>query len=219
MRDRARNSISGRKAQVAGSSAESWLDAQHEIALRLGILARIDKIDPPAVVRNGKVEFGERTGADYVGMLGSGLAGKPVYGLATYCAIESKSTLKEYLPRAEVKKEQQRHLDEVARGGGLALLVVEFRGEPSAEVVLATGEVALRVHGGVQFNPAYRRYCVPWQDVPWQVLKTAQSVSEEALAKAGWQVQIAREGSCYLERFHPRGTPTAAPKGRIYARE
>ena len=203
MRDRARNSIAGRKAQVAGSSFESWLHEQHEVAKRLGILAHVDKIDPPAVVRNGRVEFGEKTVSDWVGMLDG--------GSARYLAEEQKSTLKEYLPRAEVSKKQQEHLSSTARGRGLALLLVEFRGELSDRLLHTMFPPVL--YGHAQHSP--RRYCVPWHSTPWQVLKTAESVSEESLRAGGWAVR----GECFLERFHPRGTPSTPARQRSYPRE
>lgn len=187
MRDRARSSIAGRQAEAAGSNFEEWLNLQHELAGSLGILACIDKIDPPAVVHKGRVEFGPKTVSDYIGMLDG--------GAARYLAVEAKSTLKHYLPKREVTKLQQEHLTTTARGGGLALLVEEFRGQD---------------HGRV----GIRRYAVPWLEVPWQVLKTAESVSEDALYAGGWQIS-----GCYLERWHPRGTSSTPPKMRTYARE
>lgn len=204
MRDRASNSISGRKAKAAGNKSEAWLDTQHEIALRFGILARIDKIDPPAVVRSGRVEFGERTGADYIGMLGS----SPPGHVHRYLAVEAKSTEDVRLYKSEVKPAQQKHLDQVSLGGGLALLFVEFRGEPVYQT--APGGAVF----STPFTP-YRRYACPWLETPWQVLKTAESVSEIDLMKHGWLIA----GECYLERFHPRGTPTSVPRFRKYARE
>ena len=64
-----------------------------------------------------------------------------------------------------------------------------------------------------------RRYAAPWLEVPWEVLRTAESVSERDLLRAGCQVLLGA-GECYLERFHPRGTPTTPPEvRRVYARE
>jgi hypothetical protein len=216
MRDRARSSISGRKANAAGNAFEAMLDAQHEAARRCGIIVRVDKTDPPAVVRKGRVEFGERTGADYVGMLGRGMLGQttrleslPRTVAAGYFCVEAKSTLKEYQPKNGdngIKELQQEHLNEVAVGGGLALLAVQFRGMP---------EKAVKEVISLDAVLSYRAYCCPWLLVPWQVLKTAESVSELDLLRDGWAMQ----GDCYLERFHPRGVPTSAARGRVYPRE
>lgn len=195
MRDRARDSAVGRRKQAAGASHEALVDAHHDVALRLGILAHVDKIDPPAEVRNGRVEFGERTVSDWVGMLGG--------GGAKYYACEAKSIEKEYLPRAKVSPKQQAHLDVVARGGGLALLVVRFTG-------------VINISWWVDPPAGPRVYAVPWEKIKWQVLKTAESASEADLAAANWLVA---PGTCFLERFHPRGTPIAQTAQRKYARE
>lgn len=191
--------MSGRESQQAGDNHEAWINVQHEKAIALGILACVDKIDPPAEKRHGKIEFGERTVSDYIGMCGG--------GSARYFAEEAKSTLKPYLPKSALTPKQQQHLTTVAKGGGLALLSVEFRtsAKDIEELQLAGTNV-----------PLIRRYCCPWVAVPWQVLKTAQSVSEEDLIRGDWRVDPSPE-ACYLERFHPRGTPIA--RGRVYARE
>jgi hypothetical protein len=210
-RSRVQNSVSGRKAKAAGSALEAFLDIQHQIARRLGILARIDKIDPPAVMRNGRVEFGERTGADYIGMLEraplladfirdggfppSTWALLKSVQVSRYLAVEAKSTADERFYKSDVKPKQQQHLTEVAAGGGLALLVVEFRWPNSGQVW---------------------RFAFPWLEVPWTKLKSADSIGVGQ--STPWLI-VKDDASCYLERFHPRGTSSTPVHQRQYSRE
>ena len=65
------------------------------------------------------------------------------------------------------------HVDGVHFAGGLAVLLIEFR------------------RGGMP-----RRYAIKWADVPWQILRTAESVAEADLSQSRIQV-----GTCYLESF------------------
>ena len=108
-------------------------------------------------------------------------------------AVEAKSTKTDRLVRAAIKKKQAEHLTAVANAGGLALLLVEFRHE------------ALPV-----------RCAIPWLDVPWIILRSAESVDVEAVIQ--WQTQRNTE-SCYLERFHPRGPRSTPVKQWDYPRE
>lgn len=204
-RDRARSSITGRQAKAAGDAFEAFLEQQHEVALQLGILACVEHNEPHAKVIGGRLMYTERGVADYTGVLDR--SGRAV-------AVEAKSTKAERLMKSAVSSKQQDHLDRVARAGGLALLVVEFRRELPAAVQLQialwpmqAAEEMLRQH--------FRRYVCPWEKVKWQVLKTAESVSEiDLFADGGWIW-----GACYLERFHPRGTPSTQARQRNYPRE
>lgn len=189
-RDRARSHFAGRRAKQAGNAFEDYLRGHHELAQARGILAHVDKIDPPAVVRSGRVEFGARTVSDWIGMLVGG----------RYLAVEQKSTLQAYLPRSELTDKQQKHLEVVAHSGGLALLAVEFRARPVGEAR----------------DVPPRRYVVPWLEVPWQVLRTAESVAETAIHK--WLIGSA----CYLEAFQAADLAAASTtfsRKRVFPRE
>lgn len=224
-RDRARSAIQGRKAQIAGDALESWVSAEHDKALCFGILAHVDKIDPPAEVRGGRIVFGEKTVSDYVGLLAPAPLGNDVIRnypptvwaelravrVSRYYACEAKSTELTYLPRSKITRKKQAHLDVVARAGGLALLVVRFTSEPGTEAL----KQALNWTEHERFHRWSRTYAVPWQAIEWQVLKTAESVSEEALRAGGWAVS----GECFLERFHSRGVPSTQARARVYPRE
>ena len=107
-------------------------------------------------------------------------------------ALEAKSTSALRLSRKVVSAKQALHLDAVSRVGGLALLLVEFRSEGRT-----------------------RHFAVPWADVPWTKLRSADSVCE--LDLAAWRVL---SGECYLSKFCPPGTPQfVTSRGRVYPRE
>jgi hypothetical protein len=114
-----------------------------------------------------------------------------------YVAIEAKSTADDRLARSAVTQTQQNHLTAVANAGGLALLLVEFR---SSELT---------------------RIAVPWLEVPWKVLRTAESVSKAELLVQRWAAQ---PDNCYLARFHHGSTNryivgSATTRKRIHPRE
>jgi len=174
----------GRTSQAVGASFESWIDGQHEVAKMAGILAHIAHNQAQSNVVRGRLIYTAAGVSDYTGTLDrSGLS----------VAVEAKSTKAESLLRAAVKPKQQEHLEVVARAGGLALLLIEFR----------LTEVPLRF-----------RFAVPWLEVPWETKRSAESISAEQLGP--WLVD---PGTCYLERFHARGVPSSLRRGRIYARE
>jgi Holliday junction resolvase len=77
--------------------------------------------------------------------------------------VEAKSKIGR-LSRTEVQPHQQRLLALCERAGGVALLAVELD---------------------------HRRFAVPWGKVPWQTLRTAETIGAEDLE--GWEA-----GSCYL---------------------
>lgn len=176
----------GRQAQAAGSGFEAWIERQHEKARLLGIVAHIAHNYARAEVKQGRLIFTGKGVADYTGTLDR--TGKTV-------AAEAKSVKDSRLPYSMIDKKQADHLDAVANASGLALLLAEFRLED-------------------QILP--RRYAVPWKEVPWEILRTARSVSWEALEK--WHISP-DPTQCYLERFHKRGTPTTPVKLRNYPRE
>ena len=183
--------MSGRKSQAAGIAFESWINGQHETANVIGILAFVEKTEAHSRVIHGRVQFAEPGVADYIGCL---------VGNGRCMAVEAKSTADDHLMRSAVSTKQAKNLDSVAAAGGLALLLVEFRGQ-------SRGQEAGR--------PVFRRYAVPWQEVPWQVLRTAQSVAEDSIQ----QHRIVPD-TCYLERFHPRGKPVGSVgRVRVYASE
>jgi len=179
------NSAIGRAAQAVGASLESWIDAQHSVAKMSGILAHIAHNQAQSNVVGGRLIYTAAGVSDYTGIL-DGKTGR-------YVGVEAKSTKAESLPRSAVKPKQQEHLEVVARAGGLALLVVEFR----------ITELPLRY-----------RFAVPWLEVPWETKRSAESVSAELLGP--WLID---PGTCYLERFHPRGVPTSKHNVRVYPRE
>lgn len=162
----------GRRAKSAGDAFEAWIEREHEEAGRLGILAHVVHNQARSSVVRGRLMFTSAGVADYTGTLEGGRT----------LAVEAKSTGETSLRRSAVEPLQATHLEAVARAGGLALLLVEFRSQSSSS-----------------------RYAVPWLEVPWEVRCTAESVSREVLGP--WLAQE-REGSCYLSRFHPGGQPS-----------
>ncbi len=185
MRDRARNSVIGRANKALGDDFESWITVQHESAGRLGILAHVAKNEPKAQIVGGVLVYTGRGVADFTGTLEGGRS----------LAVEAKSTRSDRLAKKEVKPKQQEHLECVARAGGLALLLVEFRKDA---------------------EPYRARYAVPWLEVPWIVLRTAESVREADIDR--WKI-----AECYLQKFHAGGARSSvqvgAARGRVYRRE
>lgn len=95
-------------------------------------------------------------------------------GYGTTLAVEAKSTKDGRIYKDIVSRKQQEHLDAVTKAGGVALLLVEDR-------------------------RYMRRYAVYWKQVPWQVLRSAESLDCESLKH--WLVSE----ECYLFRFCIRG--------------
>ena len=172
-----------RKSQQVGGAFERWIEAQHEAAKILGILSHVEHNQAQAKVVRGGLRYVGKGVSDYTGTLaGNGRA----------LAVEAKSTQKPRLPRAEIKKKQAEHMDAVARAGGLALLLVEFRQETKDAEFL-------------------QRFAIPWLEVPWETKKSAESISVEDLA--AWAVVP----DCYLLRWHAGGK-SSVPR-RVYPRE
>lgn len=142
---------SGRAAKTAGDAWESWIEAQHTMAMHLGILAHeVEHNKPEARVVGGRLIYTAPGISDYSGVLTRG---------AVCLAVEAKSTQDDYLARAKITPQQQRYLYAVGVAGGVSLLLVEFRrkGAPPS------------------------RYACPWALVPWQVKRSAESVVWEDL--------------------------------------
>lgn len=93
-------------------------------------------------------------------------------------AVEAKSTKEVRLARAALSPKQQHHLEMVSQAGGLALLLVEFRRTQA---------------------PLFVRYAIPWREIPWKKLRSADTVSMEDI-KELWLVA---PDTCYLAKFHP----------------
>jgi penicillin-binding protein-related factor A (putative recombinase) len=180
------NSAIGRLSQQVGEAFETWIDGQHDFALMQGILAHVEHNQAKTKVIGGRLQYVSKGTSDYTGVLDR---------IARAFAAETKSCKAKSFPRKQVKKKQQEHLTAVARAGGLALLVLEFRCTTPGQ-------------------PYYQRFAVPWLEVPWETKRSAESVSAAALTK--WLIT---PGTCYLERFHAKGTPTTVRRGRVYARE
>lgn len=107
----------GRLSQAVGEHFESWVDGQNEMAMRLGIIAHVEKNEPHSKVIGGQLRHTAAGVADRTGTLEGGRT----------LAVECKSTSEKRFAKAEVSKRQAEHLDAVARAGALALLLVEFR--------------------------------------------------------------------------------------------
>lgn len=188
-----RDSAVGREKQRVGAAFEAWLEAQHQVALQLGIVAHpVEHNQAQTRVVGGRLIYTAPGVADYTGVLTRG---------AVTLAVEAKSTKEDHLLRSAVSPKQQAYLSAVAVAGGVALLCVEFRGTRGA--VVGTTAVVI-----------YRRFAVPWTLVPWAVKRSVESVSMDAIAQ--WEI---RPGTCYLERFHGRGPVVGAVPQRVYPRE
>lgn len=172
----------GREQQRIGATFEDWLDAHHAEARKRGILAHVEKTEAHAKVIRGQLTYTKPGVADYCGVLDHG-------GRAL--AVEAKSTQGKRFNESAVEIKQQQHLSAVARAGGLALLLVEFRG--------------VKVE----------RFAVPWLGIPWSMQKTAMSVSADEIRPFGWLIV----GDCYLEKFHDGGVSSTPVKYRKFARE
>lgn len=190
---RNRDSALHRASTQLGEAFENWVDLQHALAGVRGALVHVTHNQAQSRVVRGRLIYSAAGVADYTGMLYGGI----------YLASEAKSTGKERLPKSEITPDQQDHLNAVTAGGGKAFLLVEFRGVTTLNGTLLT-------------EP--RRYAVPWRDVPWKMLRTAESVGE--LDLVNWRAL----GHDYLQSYHP-GSPNhffvgaAAKQKRIHPRE
>lgn len=179
--DRRERAAKGRRSQAIGDAFESWVDGQHEGARRLGILAHVEHNQARSRVVKGRLIYTATGIADYTGVLVGGRT----------LAAEAKAVAGGRLPRSRIEEKQARHLDAVALAGGLAFLLVEF-------------------HAQSKFTAVFTRYAVPWREVPWRIVKTAESVDVGALYDE-WEVQ---PGTCYLSPYHAGGPPVVGTFGR-----
>lgn len=183
------NAAIGKKSKNVGDRFEQWIESQHELAKQHGIVYSVVHNQPTTKFIRGRLIYTSAGASDYTGVLAGGRA----------FAVEAKSTDKERLPRASVKLKQAEQLDSVARAGGLALLLVEFR------------------HVSVPAFPVpdiiNARFAIPWLEVPWKVLRSAESVGSYDLSD--WEIH----SDCYLYRFCESGTNIAPTMGRRYRTE
>lgn len=139
-----------RVQQAAGARFEQWVEAQHVVARNRGLLVHAEHTQAVARVIRGKVVYAAPGVADYVLCLAGG----------RYAAVEAKACDGPRLYRSRIGSIQARHLDAVARGGALALLIVKYV--------------------GIDY------FAVPWREVPWERARSADSVSAASLAS--WRI-------------------------------
>lgn len=159
---------SGLAAKAAGDAFESFVERQLNAAVHFGVLAYWQHNQPGVRVVGGRVVHTERSGPDFTGMT----ANSRVF------VAEAKSTSSR-LMKAAIKKKQQEQLDAVAKAGGLAYLLVEFR-------------------LGIEYAQAGQtvRFALPWQSVPWKRLRSAESIGPEDCRSE----QAMTKDECFLAR-------------------
>jgi penicillin-binding protein-related factor A (putative recombinase) len=116
-------------------------------------------------------------------------------GHATALIEESKSYSSDRLPKSELTPKQIEHLENNTIAGGVSLLLVEFR-----------------------LPPRQYKFAIPWREVPWTTLRTAESVSMQDLDD---QWMIGPMEPCYLIRHCP-GAQTGQQsfgRKRVYSRD
>lgn len=174
----------GRTAQRVGAAWEGWIEQQHEKARALGILAHVEHNNAHSKIVNGNLIFTKAGIADYTGVL---------WGGGQTLGVEAKSVSRDYLPKSMIEVRQAEHLTAVARAGGIALLLAEFR-----------------LDAGRPFRSA-----IPWLEVPWSVARSVESINSAAVEK--WRI-VADPAACYLSRFHKGGGPREMARKRIFHR-
>jgi len=152
-----------RVQQASGARFEAWVEAQHAVARSRGLLVHAEHTQAVVKSIGGRVLYAAPGVADYVLCLAGG----------RYAAVEAKACDGHRLYRSRIAPLQSRHLNAVARGGALALLVVKYDGDDY--------------------------FAVPWLEVPWEQVRSTDSVS--AVSLTNWRIV---PGSCYLERFARR---------------
>lgn len=125
--------------QASGARFEAWVEAQHAVARSRGLLVHAEHTQAVAKVVGGKVIYASPGVADYVLCLCGG----------RYAAVEAKACDGPRLYRSRIGPLQARHLDVVARGGALALLIVK--------------------------SEDLEYYAVPWLEVLWEQARSADS--------------------------------------------
>jgi hypothetical protein len=194
-------SQAGRHAKLVGDLHEGWNEQQLTKAVHLGIVAHYYHNQPTAKKIRGVWELTAPGVSDYTGVLESQLfANFPRWGAGTSLAVEAKTVDGTRFYRSDVTREQQDHLEAVARAGGLALLSIAFR--------VADGSGFVRIH----------RFVIPWLEVKWQKLRSAESINFES--GQDWLQQWTPRAECYLLRWHPGGKRSGswlpAGQGRVY---
>lgn len=158
-------SVNAARAGAAGKAWEKLLEDHHDMAIKRGLLICMDKQQSRKVPKRvrGQVVYRdvEAHGADWIGMRPGG----------RYVALEAKSIADARLPLDALTDKQRKHLNLVAAGGGQALLAVEFR---SAESRRCPGTAAVL------------RCVIPWEQVPWRMVRTAKAVYAEDCA--AWEI-------------------------------
>lgn len=141
--------LSGARAKANGDAFEQWLVPCIFTPLQLtdDLLVRWDKLSPEMVAVPG----GKRR--QFSPVAESGGDWVLMLNGGRYCAAEAKSCSAERFAKNTIPAHQQKHLDIAHAHGALAFLLLRFNWPGAAP-----------------------SYFVPWAQVPWQVLKTAQSV-------------------------------------------
>ena len=151
-----RRRLAGVRAQRSGTAFETWL-ARFIFTpmVARGALARFDKLDPPSRPRWDAAR--QRAVMVPIGVGGGDwILLVPGGG---YIACESKSTADDRFYRAEIEPHQVQHLDQAVNAGGAAYLALQFRTGGSSTA-----------------------YLLPWAVVPWQIARSAPSVTATDLA-------------------------------------
>ncbi len=180
----------GRASKDSGQDFEEFVERHHAEALRLGILAHVVHNEPHGRIFNGAWHMVRAGIADFTGVL---------FDQGRTLAVEAKKR-KDKIEKKDISLEQRNHLDAVVRAGGLAFLLARI------------------VEHGEDIDAEFESdYAVPWQSVPWVILKSAESVTAKDLAP--WVIPPDRK--CYLEPYCPvRGVVEgAAGRKRVFLRE
>lgn len=136
--------------QASGARFEAWVDAQHAVARSRGLLIHAEHTQAVSRVVGKKMIYAAPGVADYVLCLRGG----------RYAAVEAKACDGPRLYRSRIGPLQARHLDAVARGGALALLIVK--------------------------SEDHEYYAVPWLEVLWEQARSADSVRVASFEP--WQI-------------------------------
>lgn len=170
----------GQAAKLFGDLHEEWHAGQLNAGVLLGIVAHWVHPEPKYEKIKGMWTPAKRTVADFIVTLEPlrDNLGAPYRAPARTLVAETKSVDGARMPRSMIDRVQAEHLEAVARAGGLAFLVGEFRLERTK-----------------------MRFACPWLDVPWEVKISAESVTPELMAP--WDVSTHLD--CYLKRWHPGG--------------
>lgn len=186
----------GRAANDAGRSWESWVAAQHDRALELGLVTRLDHVGPPTAphVVAGRVTRDRRgrlvvvvvgkAPPDYLGTLADGrsLAIEAKHRRGRLSAPLTDDELARHVEDVDaIERHQADYLSDVDRAGGVALVVVGFARSRDRRPV--------EVHVAVPWRVLATRWTSPRGGRP--------SVGPEELTD--WIVDD--DCDCYLRRF------------------